>query len=169
LRDRRKEGEKGSPSMHRFAVVLAAIVASALTVPAALADKPIREPLPAPPFLIVSDSCSFDVRIDFLVNKEFITTYSSGKQLITGRLVVRLTNLADPTQSRVLQISGPGKNDIANPSTVNLSGSSLIFFPGVLLLTHGPVTLTIDANGNVTSFTQTSASSVDLCGALAGP
>jgi hypothetical protein len=109
------------------------------------------------------------VRIDILVNKEFITTFTSGKQLVTGRLIVRVTNLDDPSKSRVLNVSGPGKSDLADRSTVPLSGSSLIFFPGVLRLTHGPVSLTIDADGNVTSFTQTSASSVDLCALLAHP
>jgi hypothetical protein len=147
--------------MHRLVVPLAAILTSALLVPAALADKPIREPLPAPPFFLVTDSCSFDVRVDVLVNKEFITTFTSGKQIITGRLVARVTNLDDPSKSRVLQISGPAINDLADPSTFNLSGSSLIFFPGVMVVTHGPVSLTSD------SFTQTSASSVDVCALLA--
>ena len=155
--------------MHRLVVALAAILTSALLVPVAVADKPIKEPLPAPPFLIVSDSCFFDVRIDFLVNKEFIKTFASGKTLITGRLVVRVTNLDNPSKSRVLNISGPGKDDLAAPSTVHLSGSSLVFFPGVMVLTHGPVSLTFDADGNVTSFTQTSSSSRDLCALLAGP
>jgi hypothetical protein len=147
--------------MHRLVVPLAAILTSALLVPAALADKPIREPLPAPPFFLVTDSCSFDVRVDVLVNKEFITTFTSGKQIITGRLVAQVTNLDDPSKSRVLQISGPAINDLADPSTFNLSGSSLVFFPGVMVLTHGPVSLTFD------SFTQTSASSVDVCALLA--
>ncbi len=155
--------------MHRLVVALAVILTSALVVPAALADKPIREPLPTPPTLTVSDSCSFDVRIDFLANKEFITTFTSGKQIITGRLVVRVTNLENPSKSRVLNVSGPGIEDLSDPSTFNLSGSSLVFFPGVFLLTHGPVTLTFDANGNVTSFTQTSQSSVDVCAVLADP
>jgi hypothetical protein len=119
--------------------------------------------------LTVSGSCSFDVRIDFLANKEFITTFTSGKQIITGRLVVRVTNLENPSKSRVLNVSGPGIEDLSDPSTFNLSGSSLVFFPGVFLLTHGPVTLTFDANGNVTSFTQTSQSSVDVCAVLADP
>jgi hypothetical protein len=154
--------------MHRLVVALAVILTSALVVPAALADKPIREPLPAPN-LTVSGSCSFDVRIDFLANKEFITTFTSGKQIITGRLVVRVTNLENPSKSRVLNVSGPGIEDLSDPSTFNLSGSSLVFFPGVFLLTHGPVTLTFDANGNVTSFTQTSQSSVDVCAVLADP
>ena len=83
--------------------------------------------------------------------------------------MVRLTNLSDPSKSLVLQINGPGINDLATPNVFNLSGSSLIFFPGVLELTRGPISLTIDEEGNVISFTQTSASSVDLCAVLADP
>jgi hypothetical protein len=155
--------------MHRLVVALAVVLTSGLAAPAALADKPIKEPVPAPPFLTVTGSCSFDVRIDFLANKEFSKTFTSAKQIITGRLVVRVTNLEDPSNSRVLNISGPGKEDISDPSTFNLSGSSLVFFPGVLVLTHGPVSLTFDEDGNVTSFTQTSQSSVDLCRVLGDP
>jgi hypothetical protein len=158
-----------SLSMHRLVVAFAVVLTAGLVVPAALGDKPIKEPLPAPPSITVSGSCSFDARIDILVNKEFITTFASGKQIITGRLVVRVTNLADTSKSRVLNVSGPGKEDLSDPSTFNLSGSSLVFFPGVLVLTHGPVSLTFDENGNVTSFTQTSQSSDDLCAVLASP
>jgi hypothetical protein len=155
--------------MHRLVVALAVVLTSGLAAPAALADKPIKEPVPAPPFFTVTGSCSFDVRIDFLANQEFSKTFTSAKQIITGRLVVRVTNLEDPSNSRVLNISGPGKEDISDPSTFNLSGSSLVFFPGVLVLTHGPVSLTFDEDGNVTSFTQTSQSSVDLCRVLGNP
>jgi hypothetical protein len=151
--------------MHRFTVVLAALAGAALLVPAAMADKPSRDPLPAPPTFTISGSCSFDVRVDILSNKEFITTFSSGKQIITGQLFVRLTNLSTG-KSIDLNISGPGIEDLSSPSTFNLSGTSLIFFPGVLALTRGPITLTFDAEGNVTSFTQTSSSSLDLCKAL---
>jgi hypothetical protein len=155
--------------MQRVTVALAALLAAALVAPAALADQPTREPLPSPPSFTISGSCSFDVVVDVLVNKEFITTFTSGKQIITGRLVVRVTNQAKPSKSLVLQISGPGIEDLSSPSTFNLSGTSLIFFPGVLLLTRGPISLTFDESGNVISFTRKSASAVDLCAVLADP
>ena len=152
--------------MRIFTAVLTAAVVAALVVPSALADKPVREPLPAPPSFTISGSCPFDVNAEVLVNKEFITTFSNGMQIITGRLVIRLTNAENPSKSVVLQVNGPGKEDVANPATFNLSGNSLIFLPGLLRLTRGPVSITFDANGNVVSFTQTSASSVDLCAVL---
>jgi hypothetical protein len=39
----------------------------------------------------------------------------------------------------------------------------------MLLLTHGPVTGTVDQNSTLTSLSLTSASSVDLCAVLADP
>jgi hypothetical protein len=152
--------------LHRFTVALVAILSSALIMPTALADKPTREPLPASDVTIVG-SCSFDVQAEVLVNKEFITTFPSGKQIITGRLVVRLTNLDNPTKSIVLQINGPGIEDL-NSSDFNLSGTSLIFLPGILRVTHGPVTITVDESGNPV-VTQISASFVDICAVLADP
>jgi hypothetical protein len=155
--------------MHRLIAALAVLASATVLAPSALADPPTREPLPQPPTFTISGSCAFDVQLDVLVNKEFITTLTGGRQIITGRLVVRLTNLSDPSKSIVLQINGPGINDLAAPSVFNLSGSSLVFFPGVLVLTRGPISLTFDEEGNVISFTQTSASSVDLCAVLADP
>jgi hypothetical protein len=152
-------------SMHRVTLVLAALAGAALLVPAALADKPSRQPLPAPPTFTITGSCTFDVQVDILRNKEFITAFSSGKLIITGQLFARLTNLSTGEYIDV-NISGPGIEDASTfPSTFNLSGTSLIWFPDVLIVSRGPVTITTDASGNVT-WTQTSASSLDVCKAL---
>jgi hypothetical protein len=153
--------------MHRLALTLAALAVAAVVAPVAWADPPAREPAPAPATFTITDSCTFDVRVDVLVNKEFATTFASGRQIITGRLVVRVTNLDNQAKTLVLQSSGPAIEDLADPSKFNLSGTSFWFFPGALLLTRGPASITLDASGNVTSFSHTSASIVDLCAALA--
>jgi hypothetical protein len=155
--------------MHRLITALAVLASATVLTPSAVADPPTREPLPAPPTFTIIGSCAFDVQADVLVNKEFITTFTSGRQIVTGRLVVRVTNLSDPSKSLVLQINGPAINDLATPNVLNLSGSSLIFFPGVLELTRGPISLTFDEEGNVISFVKRSSSSVDLCAVLADP
>jgi hypothetical protein len=152
--------------MHRLTAVLAALAGAAYFVTTAPAERPSRQPLPAPPTFTISGSCAFDVQVDVLANKEYVTTFTSGKQIITGRLVVRLTNAAHPQKSVVLNVSGPGIEDVSNPSVFNLSGTSLIFFPGTLELTKGPISLTFDENGNITSFSETSAGAVDLCAVL---
>jgi hypothetical protein len=146
---------------------LALFVAAAALAPVAVAGKPVREPSPFPSFTITG-SCSFDVRLDVLVNKEFATTFANGKVIVTGRLVLKATNVDQEQQSRVLQISGPGFADLADPAALTLSGTSLVFAPGMMLVTKGPVTATFDEDGNVT-IDQTSASSVDVCALLAGP
>jgi hypothetical protein len=152
--------------MHRLFVVLATVVALGLLMPAAvLAQKPSREPLPAGP-VTVTGSCSFDVLVEVVENREFITVFSSGKTIITGKLFVRVTNLSPGGKSMVLNVSGPGINNIADTSTFNLSGTSLIWFTGSMLLTKGPVTLTLDAQGNVIGFNATSKGGVNLCNAL---
>jgi hypothetical protein len=79
--------------MRRLVFVVGLAVAAALLTPGvAAAEKPLREGLPAEDFTI-EGSCAFDVDLHVLVNKEFITTFSDGRQLITGRLVVRPEHL----------------------------------------------------------------------------
>jgi hypothetical protein len=153
--------------MHRLSFAFAWILVAALVVPAAaLAAKPTRDPVPAPPTFTISGSCSFDVQVDVVRNQEFITGFSSGKTIVAGQLFLKLTNLSSG-KSVTLNISGPGINDVSVPSTFNLSGTSLIWWPGApILLTRGPIALTIDSSGNVTGFTQRSASSVNECAIL---
>ena len=156
--------------MKRLSFVIGLAVAAALLVPSvAVADKPIREGLPAEDFTI-QGSCAFDVDLQVLVDKEFITTFSDGRQLITGRLVVRLTNV-DAGKSIDLNISGPGFLTPHEDGSLTLkqNGRSLLFLPGLLELTIGPVVIEIDPNGNAVSVTRTSAATVDLCPVLAGP
>jgi hypothetical protein len=150
--------------MHRITAVIAALASAALLVPAALADQPTRFPLPAGTFTI-SGSCRFDVQAEPVANKEFVTILDSGKVIITGQLMYRLTS---PYKSIVVNISGPGFTTTTSPN-FELSGASLLFYPGHLLLTRGPVLLTFDAIGNITSVTQTSAAATDLCAVLADP
>jgi hypothetical protein len=156
--------------MKRLIFVIGLAVAAALLVPSvAAADKPIREGLPSED-ITIQGSCTFDVDLHVLVNKEFITTFSDGRQLVTGRLVVRLTNV-DTGKSIDLNISGPGFITPHEDGSVTfqLSGRSLIYLPGLLELTSGPVILEFDPAGNLVSYTKTSAATIDLCAVLADP
>ena len=156
--------------MNRLTILAGTILVAALLSPGAtLAAKPTRDPLPAPPTFDIIGSCEFDVRVDVLANNEFIAAFTSGKTIVTGRLIVRLTNVDEPSHSITLNISGPSINDSGDPFTVNLSGSSLLFYPGVLMLTKGPVAVTIDESGNVTSVRFTSSGAIDLCALLRNP
>ncbi|MDQ3865742.1 MAG: hypothetical protein M3304_02775 [Actinomycetota bacterium] len=154
-----------------FAVLAAA--------PQAIADQPLREGLPAEPFTLDASICGFPVDVTFPTNREFITTFSSGKQIVTGALIAQLTN-TETGKSIEINISGPGilTTDESGTTTFMLLGRSLVFFsPGQLgpgsapelLLTSGPATIVFDENGVVQSFERTSASAQDLCAILADP
>jgi hypothetical protein len=120
---------------------------------------------------------SRESRHHFPTNDGFITTFSNGKQIITGALVATLTN-TETQQSITLNISGPGfiVTDANGVTTFTLRGRSLFFFlpgqlgpgaPGMLILTSGPAALVFDQNGNILSFERTSASVQELCPLLA--
>jgi hypothetical protein len=148
--------------------VAAVLLVAAISVPIAAADKPVIEPLPAEDFVVPASVCGFDVLVEFLENKGKAITFSDGGTIITGALKVRLTNLADPTSSIVLNISGPGKFDASGALTA--TGPWLFFFlpgelgpgaPGMLAYVVGRVRL--DESG----FHQLAGTRTDLCPLLA--
>lgn len=165
--------------MKRFSRMMIPVVVTVLLIPGvSRADPPTREALPQSD-ITIEDSCSFDVDLHIVRNDEFITTFADGRQLITGALVVSLSNV-DTGKTITLDISGPvfviPHED--GSDTVTLSGRSLVFFAagalgpgtaGALELTSGPAVLEFDANGSMTSYTKASAAAVDLCPVLAGP
>jgi hypothetical protein len=79
-------------AMRRWALaLLAATCVGALAVGAATAAPPDREPLLLEDFQL-TEACPFPVNIEMLANKEFVTFFSTGRILVTGKLFVRLTN-----------------------------------------------------------------------------
>jgi hypothetical protein len=112
-----------------------------------------------------------------LANKEFTTTFSDGRQLITGKLKVRLTNLDEPSQSLKVNISGPGVIRVTEEGvfTLKATGRWLFFFfpgdlgpgePGFMVITTGRAVLRIDAEGSF-SFSHSRGTTKDVCAALA--
>ena len=165
--------------MKRYAAIFVVAVAALAAAPAAVGDRPVREALPAGPFTLDASVCGFAVDVTLPTNNEFITKFSSGKQIITGSLFATLTN-AETQKSITVNISGPGTivTDANGITTFTLTGRSLFFFapgqlgpgePGMLILTSGPATLVFDQGGNILSFDRTSASVQDLCAVLASP
>jgi hypothetical protein len=159
---------------HRAALAALVFLVLGVVAAAASAAPPTREPAPPPPgtHVPITGVCPFDVDLLFLTNKERITTFSSGSQIVTGQLSARVTNV-ESGKSIDLQISGPVFTGV-DSNVVTLNGRSLLYFlpgdlgagkPGVLLLTSGPVVVTLGA----TSITidSRSAAVTDLCAALA--
>lgn len=155
--------------MRKGVTTLAALLlVAAVAVPAAFAERPVREPLPAEDLTLPASICGFEVQVEVLTNKEYILLFSDGRATITGALSVRVTNLDDPTQSIVLNIPGPGLIDEGGGLTA--VGPWFFFFfpgdlgegsPGMALLTIGRARL------DETGFHLLAGRQVDLCVALA--
>jgi hypothetical protein len=117
------------------------------------------------------------VEYHVLANKEFATTFNDGRQLITGTLKVRLTNLDDPSKSLTVNISGPRVVRVTEQGvfTLKATGRWLFFFfpgdfgpgePGLMVITTGRAILRIDAEGDF-SFSHPRGTTADVCAALA--
>ena len=155
--------------MRKAVTTLAALtLVAAVAVPAAFAERPVREPLPAEDFTLPASICGFELQVEVLTNKEYILLFSDGRATVTGALSVRLTNLDDPTQSMVVNIPGPGFFDAEGGLTA--VGPWFFFFlpgelgegsPGMAVLTFGR------ARFDETGFHLLAGRQVDLCEALA--
>jgi hypothetical protein len=151
----------------RTTAALVAVLMTVLLAGAATAAQPTREPL-----LIEDDVltlCSFPVLLEVIANKEYVTFFEDGRLLVTGKLFVRLTNLADPSNSLTLNISGPAHiSDLGE----RYAGRGLFLLfpedvggPG-LVLTTGRVDVVRAEDGFVTNFS-VKGNTVDICAALA--
>jgi hypothetical protein len=146
--------------MKRILAFAAALAAAAVVVPLAAADPPTY---PQPPLDLGYTVChtskgTFDIHLEGIVNGEkLVKVFSNGRIIITGRFVELVTNLSNG-HTITVQASGPVFGS-------TLTGNSTIFIPadqgGGLFLTRGPVDVTS------TSFTPTSAATIDLCERLA--
>jgi hypothetical protein len=121
--------------------------------------------------------CSFPVHGEVLVNRQKITVFSDGRQLVTGAFVSQWTN-TDNDETIVTNAPGPltfTPNDDGTTSLVGTGQNVYFFFPGdlgpgepgALLLLDGHTSEQFDATGALVqgSFTH-SGSAVDLCAAL---
>jgi hypothetical protein len=129
--------------MKRLALVLGLVIALAVPVQGAFADKPVREFVPFGSD-VITGFCQFDVLLDPTQVNLYVMTFTdqSGqvvKLVASGVAKVRLTNGATGT-SIVVNISGPEQVRIdENGVTDAAVGPWLIGFPdeGTLLLTKG--------------------------------
>ena len=164
--------------MQRGLLVLTALVALAV-VPAATANKPIREVISAPDDRVITGQCAFPV-LGHIEGREIDTTFTdktgnpvkligvfpgntltltnlvTGKSLVlgaTGSFQLRM----NPDGSGSGMVTGHGAWPDGNPVTGE---------PGIWYQS-GRVSATFDADGNTTSI-KSSGTLVDLCPQLAG-
>ncbi len=162
-------------SRRYLALLAVPVLVLAIATPVA-AGKPDRQPLELPPELDLAagDVCPFAVHVEFLVNREKVTTFYNragdvARVLTTGFLVVRLSPLDDPETSITINISGPSRQ-VFRPdgtSTLTYGGRSISLYPpGTLVFTAGQAVVELDAEGSFVSVTNIGFES-DLCTALA--
>lgn len=161
-----------------LAALAAAVLAALAVAPAAIADKPWREIIPAPNDRLITDQCAFPVlghiegsEIDttftdragnpirllgvFPGNTLTLTNLDSGKSIAvgaTGSFHLRV----EPDGSGSGMVTGQGAWPDGNPVTGE---------PGIWYQS-GRVSATFDAEGNTTSITST-GDLVNLCERLA--
>jgi hypothetical protein len=143
--------------MRRSVIGVAVLTAFTLLPASAQATPPTREPLGGEDF-VLTDHCTFDIAVEFVQNKEILTTYFDRngdfvRQSVTGVLKVRLTNEEAPEHSVLFNISGPGRYRLLPDGSIELTGTGTwLHFgitdrPGELLLMHGPFTANINDDG----------------------
>ena len=87
-------------------VFFAAALASVVFVPVASAEKPTKEPAPAPDTFTGQFCDDFMVQLNVLVTENFAITFANGREFIGGRLIVEAVNLETGT-SLTVNVSGP--------------------------------------------------------------
>jgi hypothetical protein len=161
----------------RVSAGLAVIAFAFAVAPSAMGQRPEREPLPPSDPFVIEDICAFPVLLEELENRATITRFSDGREKITGTLKIRLTNLDEPTKSRVLNVSGPAHFVPTADGGVVLKGTGrwLWFFapgelgegtPGMMMLLSGHARLTISPEGDL-SFNVIGGRARDVCALLA--
>jgi hypothetical protein len=153
--------------------LLAGVLFAAMVASTAHAAPPIRET--EPPFDFENNSlfCGFPLRAETLRNNVKITTFSDGRQLVTGTRTVRLTNLSSG-KSLVVRDAG---NLITNPEqTADTFAGRLVLFlfpgepfgPGAWLFVGRTVATFAEPGGFLYSGIDVQGTRVDLCAALRG-
>jgi hypothetical protein len=152
----------------RGLVALAVAIAAVVAASSASAAKPDRELIEFED-QVLTGLCPFPVLAEFVAAKEYITFFEDGRIRVTGKLFVRLTNLDEPENTMLLNISGPA---IISPEQERYAGRGLFLLfpedvsgPGILLTT-GRVDVVRGEDGFVTDFT-VKGTTVDVCAALA--
>ena len=149
-------------------MLLAATVASA-----AQAAPPTRATEPPFDFDNTSLFCGFPLRAETLRNNVKITTFSDGRQLVTGGRTVRVSNLSSG-KSLVLRDAG---SLTTNPerTTDTFTGRLVLFLfpgepfgPGAWLFVGRTVATFAEPGGFLYSGLELTGKRVDLCAALRG-
>jgi hypothetical protein len=172
-------------AMRRLEVIVAlgallGMAAGAVTASPALARGPKWQFVPGQPFTLPADFCGFPIGVSFPADKEYIKLLKAADGsmtfLITGALTVTNTNLSTG-KTITSNISGPGTATFFSDGSVTTEATGRGIYAllppdaqrfGVppVGLTAGPLTTSVDADGNLTSFSLQGHVQLDVCTAL---
>jgi hypothetical protein len=127
-----------------------------------------RIPVTAPPDEVVTGICPFPVLVETVVNNEFSKTLPDGTVLVSGRLVVRVTNTVTG-ESKVYNVSGPAKitTNGAIETDVFL-GPGLGIDPSIgMIVTSGRVVVTVNTETGELRIVSQRGHVEDVCATLA--
>jgi hypothetical protein len=162
--------------MRRVVVGIALTAFMSVMPLSAHATAPSREPVEIPPAFVLADHCTFNIQIEIVKNNEVLTTFydvdgAVVRQSVTGALIVRLTNKANPEHSLLFNISGAGQYHFLPDGSTELQGSGpwlhfgIADRPGEVLLMYGRFTATITENGEF-FLTELPSNVQDVCALL---
>ena len=163
--------------MRRGLLLLSTVLIALAVVPAATANKPEREIVPAPTDMLISDQCAFPV-LGHIEGGEINTTFfdKTGNPVkligVFPGQTLTVTNLETDKSITVVDAgSFHARAERDGSVTISITGHGPIpnFItgePGLWYLNGGRVVVTFDADGNPTSV-GVSGNLVDLCTQLA--
>jgi hypothetical protein len=127
-----------------------------------------RIPVEIPPDITVTDVCPFPVAIHVDINQEFSKEHQNGVTIITGRLVVTITNPATD-ESVTYNISGPVHITSQDGlETQVFLGRSLLFTPDIgMLVTSGRAVTTFNPETGEFTLVSRQGHAEDVCATLA--
>jgi hypothetical protein len=154
--------------------ILVPVIAVALLALASMADaapnpRSHRIPVEQPSHLVLTDLCPFTVVLDTVVNGEFSKTHENGVTIVTGRLVVQVTN-QETGASKTYNVSGPVRILPASGTTqiVELLGRSLLTDPSLgVIVTSGRLVVRVDTTTGGLTVLSTTGHVEDVCQTLA--
>jgi hypothetical protein len=152
-----------------FLVTAIALLALAPTASAAPNPRSHRIPVEQPAHLVLTGLCPFTVVLDTVVNGEFAKTHDNGVTIITGRLVVQVTN-QETGASKTYNVSGPVRITPESGTTdiVELLGRSILTDPSVgVIISAGRTVVRVDLTTGGFTILSTSGHVEDVCQTLA--
>jgi hypothetical protein len=168
------------PVLRRYAFLVGVLVALALPSTTALAEGPTRTPNLAPPFTLASGlACSFPLHGEYVINQEIVKSFppepnGDVKQIITGRLVLVLTNV-NTSKSLTTNVSGPEFVVLHTDGSARLDfggvSGPIVFFPTDIppgpkaFISSGRVVVDVTPTGQFILVSQ-SGHEEDVCAAL---